>query len=70
MVLGLRETKNRETAKSELQVEVHVSPAVFKNISKWMTNLVNRYEELFGEIVIEPIKKEPKKKESPKSSDN
>ena len=43
----------------ESQVEVHMSPTVFKNLAIWMNQNVQRYEELIGEIPMGP--KEQKK---------
>jgi hypothetical protein len=34
----------------ESQVEVHMSPSQFKTIAIWMSNHVQKYEELFGQI--------------------
>lgn len=43
----------------ELQVEVHVSPSQFKSIAIWMGNHVKRFEQMFGEIPLEPKEKRP-----------
>jgi hypothetical protein len=45
----------------ELQVEIHVSPGQFKSIWKWMGDHIKRYEEMFGEIPLEPKLKGPPK---------
>ena len=43
----------------ELQVEVHVSPSQFKNIWMWMGEHIKHYEQMFGEIPMQPKMKEP-----------
>jgi hypothetical protein len=41
----------------ESQVEVHMSPSQFKRIFLWMQSRVVGYENVWGEIPMEPIKK-------------
>ena len=48
-----------EKINRELQVEIHVSPSQFKSVSAWMTRLVERFEEQFGEITEEEEEAQP-----------
>jgi hypothetical protein len=43
----------------ESQVEVHMSPTQFKSIALWMNSHIQRYEELFGQIPMEPKQQQP-----------
>lgn len=45
----------------ERQVEIHVSPATWKSITKWMQGHVEQIEKQFGEIPEEPTGKGKKK---------
>ena len=38
----------------ELQVEIHMTPTMFKSMASWMNKNVEEYEKIFGEIPIEP----------------
>jgi len=45
----------------ERQVEIHMSPATWKSIAKWMTERIEKYEKQFGPIP--DLTKGPTKKE-------
>jgi len=47
----------------ELQVEVHMTPTVFKIVADWMTKHIEQYEKMFGPIPTQP--KKAKKKTVP-----
>jgi hypothetical protein len=38
----------------ELQMEIHLTPLEFKNLSQWMLRHVQRFEENFHEIITRP----------------
>lgn len=43
----------------ELQVEIHVTPSQFKSIAIWMNRHIKNFEDMFGEIPMEPKRKGP-----------
>jgi hypothetical protein len=43
----------------ERQVEVNMSPTIFKSAALWMSEHVKRYEEMFGTIPMQPKEQKP-----------
>jgi hypothetical protein len=57
-------TQKVKKINQEIQVDIHLSPATFKSIVQWMTQQLERYEKVFGEIKFEPIKENSPTKDS------
>jgi hypothetical protein len=50
----------------ERQVEIHMSPATWKSIARWMAGHVEQLEKVFGNIPEQPVSNVPQKQSSGK----